>query len=74
MSEQKYYRTLVRYICASKDGLWLCVPTWNSEIAVLRVFPSEIEEKIKTHHRFHAEVNLNTEFADSLHFNNFEFE
>ena len=71
--EEKYYRTLVRAISPSKEGVWLCVPAWDSDVAVLRVFTSEIENQIARHGRFLADVNLGTEFAETLHFKNFEF-
>lgn len=72
--EEKYHRTLVRVVSPSKTGLWLCVPAWDSEVAVLRVFTAEIENQIAKSGRFHAFVNLDTEFAENLHFKYFDFE
>ena len=78
-SKDKLFRTLVRVVGIQKDGIWLCIPGWNSDIAVLRpvsLFAASLayfSPTIEVGQRFFAMVNVGTDDPDELKFADFEF-
>jgi hypothetical protein len=76
---EKLWRTLVRVTGVQKDGVWLCVPFWNSDVSVLRpvsIFASSLAHfvpVIEIGQRFYAMVNTGTDEPDDLRFESFEF-
>jgi hypothetical protein len=78
-SQDKLWRTLVRVTGIQKDGVWLCIPGWNSDVSVLRP-PSIFAPKlahfvpvISVGQRFFAQVNVGADDPDDLRFEDFEF-
>lgn len=75
--KDKLYRTLVRVTGIQDDGVWLCVPGWNSAVSVLRpysVILSNTYGVFAIGQRFFAKVNLGADEPDELLFSDFEYD
>lgn len=70
MTHPQFHRTLVRVIAVQKDGVWLCVPGWDSSVSVLL----PLKGKFSPGQSFFAEVNLGVESPRDLQFRIFELD
>lgn len=66
------YRTLVRVISFTTEGVWCVFPAWDHKTAIL-LDASIFAQPVAEGYRFHAEVALNAESPKDLNPTNFEF-
>ncbi len=67
------WRTLVRVLVATDEGVWCVFPAWESRTAVLIDSAMFGGRTVETNFRFHAEVTLNAGNPNDLNPDKFEF-